>query len=198
MDTQKPDALTLEQEPENSTSGIVWEVIKFFVIASIIVIPIRIFIAQPFIVSGSSMDPTFADKQYLIVDQLSYNLGTPERGDVVILRYPLDTSVFFIKRVVGLPNETVTITDGVVSITSPENELGITLDEPYIKFPKFDSSTRTLGDKEYFVMGDNRAASLDSRAWGPAPENLIIGKVFLRLLPTSQASLNPGAYNQPQ
>jgi len=196
MDTQENNLQTTDSAPEQTTGGIVWEVVKFFFIAAIIVLPIRIFIAQPFIVSGHSMDPTFANGQYLIVDQLSYHLGSPERGDVVILRYPLNPSTFFIKRIIGLPNETVTIKDGVVSITSKTNELGFTLDEPYIELAKTENHTKVLGDDEYFVMGDNRAASSDSRVWGAAPEDLIIGKAFLRLLPVSQAAVLPGAYNQ--
>lgn len=196
MNPQEQNVSAEEHEPKQTTGGVIWEVVKFFIIAAIIVIPIRTFIAQPFIVSGSSMDPTFANGQYLIVDQLSYNLGKPERGDVVILRYPLDPSIFFIKRVIGLPDETVTIKDGVVSITSPENKLGFTLDEPYVEFAKSDSSIKELGGDEYFLMGDNRAASSDSRVWGPAPEDLIIGKAFIRLLPVAEAKVFPGAYNQ--
>jgi len=197
MYSQENNTPTAESAPEQTTGGVIWEVVKFFFIAAIIVLPIRIFIAQPFIVSGQSMDPTFANGQYLIVDQLSYHLGAPERGDVVILRYPLNPSTFFIKRVIGLPNETVIIKNGIVSITSKTNELGFTLDEPYIKFAKSDSHTKVLGDDEYFVMGDNRAASSDSRVWGAASEDLIIGKAFLRLLPVAQAGVLPGAYNQP-
>jgi len=197
MNSQENHTLTEEREPEQTTGGVIWEVVKFFFIAAIIVLPIRIFIAQPFIVSGQSMDPTFANGQYLIVDQLSYHLGAPERGDVVILRYPLNPSTFFIKRVIGLPNETVIIKNGIVSITSETNELGFTLDEPYIEFAKSDNHTKILGDDEYFVMGDNRAASSDSRVWGAAQEDLIIGKAFLRLLPVAQAGVLPGAYNQP-
>ena len=102
----------MEQENKNLNShqeNFFKEIIKFALLAVIIVLPIRFFIAQPFIVSGASMDPTFADKQYLIVDQISYRFDGPKRGDVIIFRYPLNTKKFFIKRIVGLPSKTIKI-----------------------------------------------------------------------------------------
>ena len=185
---------TIEAEEKITLKGVTWEIVKFFALAAIIVLPIRTYIAQPFIVNGSSMDPTFASGQYLIVDELSYRLGEPKRGDVVVLRYPRDPSKFFIKRVIGMPNETVEITGGVVTIKTAANPLGFQLEEPYIEFEKRDNVTQKLGDSEYFVMGDNRAASSDSRAWGTVPEKLIIGKAFLRLLPIASADVLPGSY----
>ncbi len=174
----------------------VWEIIKFFALAAIIVLPIRAFIAQPFIVSGGSMDPTFATGQYIIVDELSYRLEKPQRGDVVILRYPRDPSRFFIKRIIGMPNETIEIVDGIVTIKNEANPTGFQLDEPYVEFKKYDSITQKLGNEEYFVMGDNRAKSSDSRMWGSVPEKLVIGKAFLRLLPIASADILPGNYKQ--
>lgn len=186
-----------EQSPATKTwnKSSLWETIKFIVLALIIVTPIRMFVAQPFIVNGSSMDPTFATGQYLIVDELSYHLGDPSRGDVIILRYPRDTSKFFIKRVIGLPNETVEIHGGVVTIKNGAHPEGIALDEPYIKYPKNDTMSKTLGEGEYFVMGDNRAASSDSRYWGTVPRNLVVGRALLRLLPVASAAVLPGEYN---
>ena len=169
------------------------DILKFALLAVVIVLPVRMFIAQPFIVSGSSMDPTFATGQYLIVDEISYRFNDPVRGDVVILRYPRDPSKFFIKRIIGLPNETVEIREGVVTIMKGDGET-ITLDEEYVKYPKEDSSTRTLRD-EYFVMGDNRAKSSDSRIWGPVPKRYIVGRALVRLFPIAYADINPGAYN---
>ena len=182
--------------PEEKTTlkNIVWEIVKFFVLATIIVLPIRMYIAQPFIVSGSSMDPTFATGQYLIVDEISYEFNSPQRGDVIVFRYPKNPSRFYIKRIIGMPNETVEITNGKITIKTPSNQIGFELTEPYVEFKKKDSSTKKLGDSEYFVMGDNRAASSDSRVWGPVPEKLIIGKAFLRLLPIASASVLPGSY----
>ena len=171
------------------------DTIKFIVLALIIVTPIRMFIAQPFIVSGSSMDPTFATGQYLIVDELSYHLGDPKRGDVIILRYPNDTKKFFIKRVIGLPNETLEIRDGAVTIKNMEHPEGFAMSEPYIKYTKNDTMTKMLGEGEYFVMGDNRAASSDSRYWGVVPRDLVVGRALVRLLPIASAAVLPGNYN---
>ena len=171
------------------------DTIKFIVLALIIVTPIRMFIAQPFIVSGSSMDPTFATGQYLIVDELSYHLGDPKRGDVIILRYPNDTKKFFIKRVIGLPHETVEIQNGTVTIKNTEHPEGFAMSEPYIKYTKNDTMTKMLGEGEYFVMGDNRAASSDSRYWGVVPRDLVVGRALVRLLPIASAAVLPGNYN---
>lgn len=179
----------------NSPKSLVWEVIKFFIVAAIIVIPIRIFIAQPFLVDGPSMEPTFATGDYLIVDQLSYRLHEPARGDIAILRDPRHPALFLIKRIVGLPGETVSIDHGAVSISSDENPIGHVLDEPYIEYPKTDETMqKTLAGDEYFVMGDNRAESLDSRIIGPIKRSLIIGKAFLRLFPVAKASVLPGVH----
>lgn len=175
----------------------VWETLRFLIIALLIVVPVRIFIAQPFIVSGASMDPTFADKQYLIVDELSYRLGDPVRGDVVIFKYPINPKQFFIKRVIGLPGETVIDEQGKVTIKNATGETLEVLDEPYVINTKVDNVSRTLGEGEYFMMGDNRAGSFDSRAWGPVDRELIVGKAFLRLFPLSKIDVLPGQYRQP-
>lgn len=173
-----------------------WETARFLLIALVIVVPVRIFIAQPFIVSGASMDPTFKDKQYLIVDELSYHLGDPARGDVVVFKFPKNPSQYFIKRVIGLPGETVVDNHGQVSIKDKDGEITLTLNEPYIKYPKDDVVERTLKAGEYFMMGDNRAGSFDSRAWGPVDRNLIVGKAFLRLFPLTAVGVLPGQYRQ--
>lgn len=173
------------------------EAIRFAVITLLIVIPIRTFIAQPFLVSGASMDPTFHDGQYLIIDQLSYYLRQPERGEVAIFRYPKDERKFFIKRVIGLPGETVTINGATVTITTAGGEV-ITLNEPYLNTEHLNgfNLTRQLAQGEFFVMGDNRGESLDSRIWGPVPLKLMQGRVIARLLPLAQAAILPGDSSQ--
>ena len=173
-----------------------WEVVRFAIIAAIIVIPVRTWIAQPFIVSGSSMSPTFENSEYIILDELSYRLGEPKRGDVVVFKYPNDTTKFFIKRIIGLPGETVSIKDGVVTIINKENPMGLVLAEPYIKNKSRDAKKFSLQDNEYFVMGDNRGASSDSRIWGAVPRNLMVGKTFLRLYPLNRISILPGQLKQ--
>ncbi len=183
-----------EKADKITVKGFIWEIVKFSILAAVIVLPIRAFIAQPFIVNGRSMDPTFATGQYLIVDELSYRFEDPKRGDIVVLRYPRNPSKFFIKRIVGLPNETIEIKEGVVRIKTKTNPIGFQLTEPYVEFKKSDTITKKLDDSEYFVMGDNRAESLDSRAWGSVPRKLIIGKAFLRLFPIASAEVMPGSY----
>jgi signal peptidase I len=179
--------------PEEQKDPFFAELLKFALIAAVIVVPIRMFVAQPFIVSGASMDPTFATGQYLIVDELSYHFDAPKRGEVVIFRYPKDPTQFFIKRIIGLPGETVRIENGVVSI-SDANGKTITLDESYVKNVGNGSDmVKTLNEGEYFVMGDNRPESSDSRIWGILPKNNIVGRAFLRLLPFQKISIFPGS-----
>ncbi len=173
------------------------EILRFSVIALLIVIPIRTFIAQPFIVSGASMNETFQNGEYLIVDQLSYNLASPERGDVIIFRYPRDPSKYFIKRIIGVPNDTISIVDSTVTITNDENPDGFVLTEPYIKSMRPGANiTEELGEREYFVMGDNRDESSDSRVWGVLQEERIIGRAFLRLFPPQTIGVLPGAIDR--
>jgi signal peptidase I len=175
------------------------EIIQIVVISLIIVIPFRIYVAQPFLVSGPSMDDTFLNGQYLIVDELTYNLRDPQRGEVVIFHYPLDTTKFFIKRVIGLPGETVQIINDVVTICQTNCETDkdkFTLTEPYIKIDKLSpqrpDSLVTLKNDEYYVLGDNRSVSSDSRIWGPVKRDLFNGRPFLRLIPFNKISLFPG------
>jgi len=181
-----------EQSAKKEGGGFFSELFKFALIALFIVLPFRLFIAQPFIVNGASMDPTFKDGDYLIVDQVSFYFEKPERGSPIIFRYPKDTTKFFIKRIIGLPSETVVIHNQTVSIKNKDNPDGFNLSEPYIKYPKDDDMVINLKDNEYFVMGDNRFGSSDSRAWGPLPENLIIGRPILRLFPVSLLGIFPG------
>ncbi len=173
-----------------------WDLVKFAVMALVIVIPIRMWIAQPFVVSGESMFPTFDNGQYLIVDEISYILGKAHRGDVVIFKYPGDTKRYFIKRIIGLPNEKITINNGEVTITNKEHPEGFKMVEPYINEKIFTGEEYTTKDDEYFVMGDNRNRSSDSRAWGILPKKLMVGRAFLRLLPFNTVSFLPGEYNQ--
>ncbi len=175
-----------------------WELVRFALIAIAIVVPIRIFIAQPFIVSGSSMVPTFENGQYLVVDEISYLLGTPKRDDVVVFRNPNDTKVFFIKRIIGLPGETVDVksSENQVIITNKEHPNGFKLNQSFIVNTGGIDAHMTLENDQYFVMGDNRPASSDSRYWGSVPKNLLIGRVFLRLLPFNKIGILPGDYKQ--
>ncbi len=178
--------------------GAVKEIFTFVVLAIIIVVPIRFFVAQPFVVEGESMHPTFESADYLIVDELSYHLGLPKRGDVIVFRYPGNPSIFYIKRIIGLPGETVHITAGHTSITKTDGTT-LQLDESYVvaEDATYTQDT-TLGADQYFVMGDNRPRSSDSRVWGPLPKKDIMGRAYLRLLPPGKTGLLPGAVTEPQ
>jgi len=179
--------------PQGERENFFTELLKFALVAVVIVVPVRLFIAQPFIVSGASMDPTFHNGQYLIVDELSYRFDEPNRGDVVIFKYPKDPSQFFIKRIIGLPGETVRVTPNSVTITKTDDNT-LELDEPYLVNEGNGSGiTETLNDGEYFVMGDNRPESSDSRIWGVLPRENIVGRAFLRLLPIEDINLLPGS-----
>lgn len=178
--------------PQEKRENFFTELLTFALIAIVIVIPIRLFVAKPFIVSGASMEPTFDTGQYLIIDELSYHIGEPARGEVVIFRYPRDPSQYFIKRIIGLPREIVHIKGGKVSVTTAAGET-MELSESYIinKGNGGDMDV-ALGSDQYFVMGDNRPESSDSRIWGPLPRQNIVGRAFLRLLPVETADIFPG------
>lgn len=183
---------------EGTSTSFTKDVVTFALIALLVVVPIRWFIAQPFIVRGDSMVPTFHSGDYLIVDQLSYRFEEPERGDVIIMRYPKDESVYFIKRIIGLPGETVELQGTRVIIRQPGAE-PLTLSETYLADvthrPEF--ATYALGSDEYFVMGDNRDASSDSRVWGPLPKKEVIGRAYVRLFPPASLAYLPGHVDAP-
>ncbi|MBN2094290.1 MAG: signal peptidase I [Candidatus Zambryskibacteria bacterium] len=182
----------MDEETQIKNKNSFKELIKYAILALIIIVPFRIFIAQPYIVSGSSMDPTFEDSDYLIVDQLSKRFEEPRRKSVLIIRYPNNPSKFFIKRLIAFPRETVQINKGIVTIFNKENPNGIVLDESYIAYTKNEDFSVILGENEYFVMGDNRASSSDSRIWGSLPREYIVGRPILRLLPLNKIDLWPG------
>lgn len=156
---------------------------------------IRFFIATPFIVSGASMENTFQNYDYLIIDRLSYHFEQPQRGDVVVFGLPQEPSRDLIKRVIGLPGETVDLHDGSVTIINTEHPEGVTLAEPYLTAANLGGSTGmkvTLSADQYFVLGDNRKVSADSRLWGTLPRQDIIGRVLVRLFPFNMLGVLPG------
>lgn len=184
---------------ENKYLSFAWELFKIAVIALVIVLPIRYFLFQPFIVKGESMSPNFKSGDYLIVDEISYRFVEPSRGDVVVFKYPKDTTQKFIKRVIGLPNELVDIKDGQISITKPalsgaegDGKTSV-LNENYLlkDLKTYGNINIILGADEYFVLGDNREYSFDSRSWGVVPRKDIIGKAFLRIFPLAALSQIP-------
>lgn len=193
VNTQSPTPIQSKNSKLRENLRGAWDLIKFAVIALAIVIPVRMFIAQPFVVNGDSMFPTFHNKEYLIVDEISYIVRNPARGEVTIFRYPNDPSRFFIKRIIGMPNETIEIKNGVVKIINKENPDGFILEEPYLNEKFTTTETFTTGNDQYFVMGDNRNRSSDSRSWGVLPKKFMIGRAYLRLLPVGNLDYLPGA-----
>lgn len=186
------------QPTEAPRANFFTDLIKFSLVALLIVVPIRLYIAQPFIVSGDSMVPTFENGEYLIVDEISYRFEEPARGDVIIFRYPKDPSKYFIKRIIGLPGDTVSLNNGTVTIANAQNPDGFVETGPYLAEGNqtYERYTVALAEDEYFVMGDNRPASSDSRSWGPLPRENIVGRALLRLLPLAHASVLPGSFSQ--
>jgi len=175
----------------------IWEILKIVIIALLIVIPIRYFIFQPFFVRGQSMEPNFENGDYLIIDEISYRFKDPQRGEVVVFKYPRNPSQRYIKRIIGLPGETVEIEAGKIIIYQ-ENSEALVLDESgYLPF-----SLQTPGDlrialdeDEYFVLGDNRVSSADSRRFGSLPRENIVGRVFIRAWPmTAFAKIEAPTY----
>lgn len=185
-------AAPVQGTPARKKKSILNELLSYAITALVIVVPVRLFVAQPFIVNGSSMDTTFADGEYLIVDEISYRFEPPQRGDVLIFKYPLDPSKYFIKRLIGLPGETVKIKDQKITIVNKENPKGVVLDETYTHSQTYANTDITLTNDQYFVMGDNRLVSSDSRYWGALPKENVVGRPIARLLPFSRADLLPG------
>jgi len=167
----------------------IWEILKVVIIALVIVIPIRYFLFQPFFVKGQSMEPNFESGDYLIIDEITYRFRNPERGEVIVFQYPQDHSQRFIKRIIGLPGETVEIKDGKVKIY--KNGQPQILDEDAYLPPLVYTSGNIrveLNDDQYFVLGDNRNFSFDSRGFGPLPREDIIGRVVIRAWPFANLS----------
>lgn len=175
---------------QNKTKGrlvfeFFWDLVKVICISLAIIIPVRYFLIQPFYVKGASMEPNLLDHEYLIINEIGYRLDNPQRGDIIVFKYPMDQSQYFIKRIIGLPGESVEIKDGMVYLYKKEagEKRKFILDETKYLEPSvktYGNKVYELGKDEYFVLGDNRMQSLDSRSFGPVYEDLIMGKVWFR------------------
>lgn len=205
--------IDIQEDVSYGVGGFFVEIIKIFFLALIIIIPIRVFVFQPFFVQGASMEPSFDDGEYLIVNEIGYKkteIGIEdmkiatlnpfrklERGDVIVFRYPKDPRQFYIKRVIGLPEETIEIKDGEVLIYNDQWLGGKILDESDYLDENVATQTheegvdfiKTIDKDEYFVMGDNRPNSSDSRVWGTIQDTDVIGKVLIRAWPLSRMHL---------
>lgn len=207
QDEQK-NTFESEEEVYYGVGSFLWEVVKVFFWALVIIVPIRVFLLQPFFVQGASMEPNFHDGDYLIINELGFketkipsekldiftvdSFRELERGDVAVFRYPRNPQQFFIKRIIGLPGEVVRIDNGKVIVINEQNPAGTVLDEHlYLPQDLMTSGNvdRRLAADEYFVLGDNRGASHDSRAWGALPKSDVIGRVLLRAWPLDKAAI---------
>jgi len=178
----------------------------YTLIALLLALLIRFFVAAPYVVDGTSMLPTFQNWNYLIIQKMTaclpgfsscMYLGEPQRGDVVVLDLPEQTSRALIKRVIGLPGDTIVISGSkpTITIIDASDPKGFVLNEPYIDPSNYGGPTDmrvTLGENQYFVLGDNRGVSADSRTWGILPRQDIVGRVILRLYPVNELGILPG------
>jgi signal peptidase I len=187
--------MKLLEEDEEPASFLIW------ILGIIITVKlIQAFIVQPFIVDGGSMLPTYHNQDFLIVDKVSYRLGEPRRVDVIIFKLfenknnPYEGK-YLIKRLIGKPGERIVVRNGITTIYNSDNPQGFTLNEPYITYSETDKNVDiTLDENHYFVMGDNRSQSYDSRDWGPLDVSYIKGQVLFRLYPFGDVSYEPGQY----
>ncbi|NMC51889.1 signal peptidase I [Candidatus Kuenenbacteria bacterium] len=195
---EKPKEEKPSFEPANGDGDIlgqikdfIWETIKVVVFSLAIILPIRYFIIQPFYVKGASMEPNFFDHEYLVIDEISYRLGEIKRGDVIVFKYPEDPKQYFIKRIIGLPGETIKIKEGKIVIINKDHPEGFFLEEKgYLPevYTQGDIDL-LLGVNEYYVLGDNRTASLDSRVFGPIERSNIVGRAWIRGWPFNRAQI---------
>ncbi|MEX0621716.1 MAG: signal peptidase I [Candidatus Woykebacteria bacterium] len=181
---------------KSSLWSTVVDIIETVVVAAAIFVVVYLFLLQPHQVKGASMEPTFHDSEYILTDKVSYRFSQPQRGDVVIFKAPTNPDVDFIKRIVALPGERLEIKNSTIIIYNDENPRGFTLSEPYeIMEPIVGGSYLREGkiieipENSYFVFGDNRTHSFDSREWGPLTKDKIIGKAWIRYWPITKISI---------
>ncbi len=181
--------------PEDKASiwSTVVDIIETIVVAAAIFVVVYLFLLQPHQVKGASMKPNFHENEYILTDKISYRFAQPQRGEVIIFKSPTDPDVDFIKRIIALPGERVKISDGKIFIYNDEHKNGFELKEPYeILGPTSggkeapQNTEVTVPKDEYFVLGDNRLESFDSRSWGNLPKKNIIGKAWLRYWPLNK------------
>lgn len=176
----------------------VFENVLYIGLAIALALLIQKFIGKPFIVNGVSMSPTMQTNEYIIIDQLTYKFTEIERGDVVVFRAPPEPDKYYIKRIIGLPGEIVKIDNGEVTIINEESPDGLKLTEDYVKYTKDTNLLYEISDDHYFVMGDNRAESFDSKDWGLLPKKEIRGRAWLRLFPLNKINYLPGKISYEQ
>lgn len=158
------------------------EIIKIAVLAGVTIGLVRFLLFKPFYVKGQSMEPTFYEQDYLIIDEISYRLRTPKRGEIIVFKSPINTD-YYLKRIIAIPGERVKVENNTVIVFNEENPRGWVLPEVYLEEATPGSISITLDEGEYFVLGDNRDASYDSRRFGAIKKSTIVGRVWFRGFP---------------
>lgn len=169
----------------------VLEFLKVAILAGLTIVAVRYFLFKPFYVKGASMEPNFFDHEYLIIDELTYRLRAPERGEVIVFKYPENPKEYFLKRIVGLPGERLKIASGRITIYNDAHPEGVEVNEAYLPggLITVGEKTTTLGKDQYFVFGDNRPNSYDSRGFGAIDKSVIVGRAWFRGWPFSRAQI---------
>jgi signal peptidase I len=187
-ETKTQAELSQEPNPKQSVGAFVWDLFKILIIALLIIVPFRAFIAEPFVVSGSSMLPNYHNRDYLIIDRFSYRNGSPQRGDVVVLNFPKDPSQYYIKRIIGLPGERIKVAEGRITVYNEIYPEGVEINETYLQkdLITLGEKITVLQDNQFFVLGDNRNNSFDSRRFGPIDRGSIVGRTWVRGWPLSR------------
>jgi signal peptidase I len=181
----------------NTNSGFITfsdikETIIFVITCLAIALPIRFFVFQPVIVQGESMSPNFHTHDYLIVDELSFRFRDIKRYEVLVFKSPMDPKLHLIKRVIGLPGERLTSTDGIITIFDSKNNTSFIARDEFVSKVTPDTFDITLGKDQYWVLGDNRPNSADSRYWNALDKKFVTGRALLRLFPFNNIDLIPG------
>lgn len=180
--TPKETSYTSQKEKKDMS----WKSFFFYLV---LILLFRVYIIEPHSVTGTSMDDTFHTHDYVLVDKISYDITEPKRGDVIVFNPPIKdrTEDRFIKRIIGIPGDAVVVTDTETFVN------GVKQVEKFVTYRSNRTASTTLGADEYFVMGDNRSVSYDSRSWGVLRKEHIQGRVILRLYPFSQIGIFPGS-----
>lgn len=181
----------------SSLGSFILDILETLVVSLAIFVVTYVFVAQVHQVKGDSMLNNFRDGEQIITNKLTYKFREPKRGDVIVFKYPNAPQYDYIKRIIGLPRESIQLTNGLVKIYNQDNPDGFLLSEVYIdsnvvttgKSFLADGQVYKIPDNDYFVMGDNRERSSDSRQWGPLPYNDIIGTSWVRYWPPQALAL---------
>lgn len=169
-----------DEEPAGFKS-LLRETLETVILAVLIFLVIRTLV-QNYRIEGQSMEPNFQHGQYLLVNKLAYRLGDYSRGDVIVFHYPNNPSQDYIKRVIGLPGDTIEFRDGVLMVN------GLNVAEPYDQVPiARDIQAQTVAPGFLYVLGDNRPASSDTRTWGQLSQEFVIGKAWFAIWPVTDA-----------